>query len=185
MQKHWIRSFHFKVVSLFTKCRAFRWSWLHSVRNKHNRTCSPFFILGRGGGWSLPRRDTHTGILNNCLKSSSCNVQFNVPRIVFKITTIGIQKKPCVCVWLLVRSSEVGVPFHYAHMPLKTDTRQKDKWRQKLYTCTDMMKTLRHAHRHAHWPHSVSVHILTPIIMTNQIKKCIQFYLFTLPHVIQ
>ena len=67
MQKHWIRSFHFKVVSLFTKCRAFRWSWLHSVRNKHNQTCSPFFILGRGGGWSLPRRDTHTGILNNCL----------------------------------------------------------------------------------------------------------------------
>ena len=67
MQKHWIRSFHFKVMSLFKKCRAFRWSWLHSVRNKHNRTCSPFFILGRGGGWRLPRRDTHTGILNNCL----------------------------------------------------------------------------------------------------------------------
>ena len=40
-------------------------------------------------------------------------------------TDLGIQKKPCVSVWLLVRSSEVGVPFHYAHMPLKTDTRQK------------------------------------------------------------
>ena len=36
-----------------------------------------------------------------------------------------IQKKNCVSVWLLVRFSEVGVPFHYAHMPLKTDTRQK------------------------------------------------------------
>ena len=54
--------------------------------------------------------------------------------------------------------------------------------RQKLYTCTNMMKTLRHAHRRTHWPHSVSVHTLTPIIVTNQIKKCIQF-LFTLPHV--
>ena len=42
-------------------------------------------------------------------------------------TDLGIQKKhtPCGSVWLLVRSSEVGVPFHYAHMPLKTDTRQK------------------------------------------------------------
>ena len=37
--------------------------------------------------------------------------------------------------------------------------------------------TERHAHERAHWPHSVSVHILTPIIVTNQIKKCIQFYL--------
>ena len=42
-------------------------------------------------------------------------------------TDFGIQKgkKPCVSVWLLVRSSEVGVPFHYVHLPLKTDTRQK------------------------------------------------------------
>ena len=96
------------------------------------------------------------------------------------LTDLDIQKKTCVCVWLLVRSSEVGVPFHYAHIPLKTDTRQKDKWRQKLYTCTDMTKTLRHTHRRAHWPHSISVHTLTPIIMTNQIKKCIHFYLFFL-----
>ena len=34
-------------------------------------------------------------------------------------TDLGIQKKSCVCVWLLVRSSEVGAPFHYALMPLK------------------------------------------------------------------
>ena len=40
-------------------------------------------------------------------------------------TDLGIQKKTCVSVWLLVRSSEVGALFHYAHMPLKTDTRQK------------------------------------------------------------
>ena len=31
-----------------------------------NRTCSLFLILGSGGGWRLPRRDSHTGI-NNCL----------------------------------------------------------------------------------------------------------------------
>ena len=31
-----------------------------------NRTCGPFLILGSGGGWRLPRRDTHTGI-NHCL----------------------------------------------------------------------------------------------------------------------
>ena len=37
-------------------------------------------------------------------------------------TDLGIQKKTCVCVWLLVRSSEVGAPFHYALMPPKTDT---------------------------------------------------------------
>ena len=37
-------------------------------------------------------------------------------------TDLDIQKKKknCVSVWLLVRSSEVGVPFHYALMPLKT-----------------------------------------------------------------
>ena len=46
----------------------------------------------------------------------------------FKITTIDrpwYPEKPSVSVWLLVRSSEVGVPFHYALVPLKTDTRQK------------------------------------------------------------
>ena len=38
----------------------------------------------------------------------------------------GIQiEKTCVGVWLLVCSSEVGAPFHYAQIPLKTDTRQK------------------------------------------------------------
>ena len=39
--------------------------------------------------------------------------------------TLVSRKKPCVSVWLFVRSSEVGVPFHYALMPLKIDTRQK------------------------------------------------------------
>ena len=32
--------------------------------NKCNRTRGPFLILGSGGGWRLPRRDTHTGINN-------------------------------------------------------------------------------------------------------------------------
>ena len=35
------------------------------------------------------------------------------------------KKRTCVSVWLLVCSSDVGVPFHYTHKPLKTDTRQK------------------------------------------------------------
>ena len=34
-------------------------------------------------------------------------------------TDLGIQKKSRVSVWLLVRSLEVGVPFHYAHMLLR------------------------------------------------------------------
>ena len=57
-----------------------------------------------------------------------CAFQCQVPRVVFKITTIDrpwYPEKTCVSVWLFVRSSEVGVPFHYALMPLKTDTRQK------------------------------------------------------------
>ena len=41
-------------------------------------------------------------------------------------TDLGIQKNPVFSsVWLLVHSSQVGVPYHYAHMSLKTDTRQK------------------------------------------------------------
>ena len=40
-------------------------------------------------------------------------------------TDLGIQKKTCVSVWLLVCSSEVGVTFHYAHMPSKTDAKQR------------------------------------------------------------
>ena len=55
-------------------------------------------------------------------------MHFNVPRVVFKITAIDKperKKNTCVSVWLLVRSSEADVPFHYAHMPLETDTRQK------------------------------------------------------------
>ena len=69
-------------------------------------------------------------------------------------TDLGIQKKKkkrkkktCVSVWLLVRSSEAGVPFHYAFMPLKTDTRQKIRGdRRCTHQCTNMTKTLRHAH---------------------------------------
>ena len=41
-------------------------------------------------------------------------------------TDLGIQKNPVFSsVWLLVHSSQAGVPYHYAHTPLKTDTRQK------------------------------------------------------------
>ena len=48
-----------------------------------------------------------------------------------KITTIDRlwypekKRKKTVSVWLLVLSAEVGVPFHYALVPLKTGTRQK------------------------------------------------------------
>ena len=54
------------------------------------------------------------------MSSSSRCVQIHYNRL-----TLVSRKKTCVCVWLFVRSSEVGVPFHYALMPLKTDTRQK------------------------------------------------------------
>ena len=119
-----------------------------------NRTCGPFLILGSRGGWRLPRRDTRTGI-HNCLWSTSCGVPFNVKFLALcskslQSTDLAIQKKTCVCVWLLVRSSEVGAPFHYALMPLKTDTRQKISGDRSWYTCTNMTKTLRHAHKRAH-----------------------------------
>ena len=58
-----------------------------------------------------------------------------------QLTDLGLQKKTCVSVWLLVRSSEVGVPFHYALMPLKTDTRQKirgDTYRHDENTVTEV-----------------------------------------------
>ena len=98
-------------------------------------------------------------------------------------TDLGIQKKQqhlCVSVWLLVCSSEVAVPSHYAHMPLKTDTRQKIRgdrscthvptWRKHWGTLTDA--------RTDHTPSQYIVFTITPIVVTNQIKKCIQlFYL--------
>ena len=63
---------------------------------------------------------SHPHVVCLSLSSSSRCVQnhFNRPTLVSR-------KKTCVHVWLFVRSSEVGVPFHYAFMPLKTDTRQK------------------------------------------------------------
>ena len=69
-----------------------------------------------------------------------CAFQCQVPRVVFKITTIDRpwypeKKEPCVSVWLFVRSSEVGVPFHYALMPLKTDTRQKIGETEVVHMC--------------------------------------------------
>ena len=74
-------------------------SWAHSSS------------LGLAGGWRLPRRDmrTHNGI-NKDLKSSSCSEHFNVPHVVFKITTmdrLGIQRKPCVFGCLLALQSRV------------------------------------------------------------------------------
>ena len=118
-------------------------------------------------------------ILSLSVSSSSRCVQnhYNPPTLVSRR-----EKKTCVSVWLLVRSSEVGVPFHYVHLPLKTDTRQKIRGdRSCTHVPTWLTKTLKLAHRRAHWPQSVSVHTLTPIIVTNQITKCI--VLFTLPHV--
>ena len=55
-------------------------------------------------------------------------MRFNIPCVLFKITTIDrpwYPGKPCISVWSLVCSSEVGVPFYYAHMPVKTDIRQR------------------------------------------------------------
>ena len=95
--------------------------------------------------------------------------------------TLVSRKKTCVSVWLLVCSSEVGAPFHYALMPLKTDTRQKiggDKSCTHVPTWQKHWGTLTNT-RTDHTPYSV--HTLTPIIVTNQIKK--HLVLFTLPHV--
>ena len=93
-----------------------------------NRSWSLCLILGPGGGSRMPERDAHNRI-HNYLWSSSCSVHFNVPRVVFKITTIARpwypKKQPCVSAWLLVSSSEVGVPFHYAYMATTRGTRQK------------------------------------------------------------
>ena len=87
------------------------------------------------------------------VSSSSCSVPFNVKFLTLcskslQSTDLGIQKKnTCVSVWLLVHSTEVGVPFHYALTPLKTDTRQQISGDRG---CTDMTKTPRHAHKRAH-----------------------------------
>ena len=64
---------------------------------------------------SLP----HVVCLSMSSSSRCVQIHYNRPTLVSRKTTT------CVCVWLLVRSSDVGVPFHYALTPLKTDTRQK------------------------------------------------------------
>ena len=98
-----------------------------------NRTCGPFLILGSGGGWRLPRRDTHNGYKYTIVSSHPHVVCLSMFLALcsksLQSTDLGIRKKikkhTCGSVWLLVRSSEVAVPFRYALMPLKTDTRQK------------------------------------------------------------
>ena len=92
------------------------------------------------------------------MSSSSRCVQnrYNQPTLVSRKK----KKKNCVSVWLLVRSSEVGAPFHYALMPLETDTRQKisgdrscthvPTWRKHWGTLTD-----------ARTDHTPSQHILS------------------------
>ena len=78
---------------------------------------------------SLP----HVVCLSMSSSSRCAQNHYNRPTLVSK------NNNNCINVWLLVRSSEVVVPFHYAHMPLKTDTRQKISGdRTELYTCTDM-----------------------------------------------
>ena len=94
-----------------------------------NRTCSPFLILGSGGGWRLPRRDTQMEYtIISSLPHVVCLSMSRSLRCVqnhYNRPTLVSRKKTCVSIWLLVRSSEAGVLFHYALMPLKTDTRQK------------------------------------------------------------
>ena len=123
-----------------------------------DQTWSPFLILRSGGGRRFPRsRDTHCGI-NNYLLSFSCRVHFNMPRVVFKITTIrtdfDIQKKtmkkPNLSVFaccLLLRGNLCRFTMRLCQL---NQTLDEDKWGQKLYTCTDMKKTPRLAHRRAH-----------------------------------
>ena len=102
-------------------------------------------------------------------------MHFSFPRVVFKTTTIDwpwYLEKKCVS-WLLVCSPEVGALLHYAHMPLKTDTRQK-----RDRSCTHVPTWWKHwgTHRCAHWSCSVSVHTLIPIIVTDQ-RNAYSFYL--------
>ena len=73
-------------------------------------------------------------------------MHFSVSCIVFKITTINWpwyleKEEKNVSVWLLVCSSEVGVSFHYAHVPVKTDTRQKIKGNR---SCTHVLTWWKH-----------------------------------------
>ena len=102
-------------------------------------------------------------------------------------TDLGIRKnnnkKPCGSVWLLVRSSEVAVPFHYAHTPLKTDTRQKIRGDR---SCTHVPTWRKH------WgtPHTETRALTTLRVSTyshshygDEPNKEMHTILFTLPHV--
>ena len=90
-------------------------------------------------------------------------------------TDLGIQKKTCVSVWLFVRSSEVGVPFHYALMPLKTDTRQK--------ISGDMTKTLMHAQSQTCALTTLCLSTYSHSHYSDEPNKEMHTVLFTLPHV--
>ena len=66
IQSHWhtakVQSQRIAIVSEALGTRLI----IRSPTRVCNRTCGPFLVLGSGGGWRLPRRDTHNGI-HNCL----------------------------------------------------------------------------------------------------------------------
>ena len=81
-------------------------------------------------------------------------------------TDLGIQKKTCVSVWLLVCSSDVGVLFHYAHnTPLKTDTRQKIRETEVVHMHTHVLTWRKHRGTltltDAHTDHTSSQYMLS------------------------
>ena len=79
------------------------------------------------GGWRVPRRETRIRIMiSGLLRVVSISMFLALCLKSLQSTDLGIQKNPVFSsVWLLVHSSQAGVPYHYAHTPLKTDTRQK------------------------------------------------------------
>ena len=122
---------------------------------------------------SLP----HVVCLSMSSSSRCAQNHYNRPTLVSK-------NNNCINVWLLVRSSEVVVPFHYAHMPLKTDTRQKISGdRSCTHVPTWLTKTLRHAHRRAHWPHVLRLSTYSHSHYSDEPNKEMHTVLFTLPHV--
>ena len=56
---------------------------------------------------------------------SVCRFTMHLCQLNQKNTHTHTKHNQTVSVWLLVCSSEVGVPFHYAHMPIKPDIRQR------------------------------------------------------------
>ena len=123
----------------------------------------------------VSRRHPHVVCLS--LRSSSS------PRCVqnhYNRPTLVSRKKSLLV--LFVRSSEVGVPFHYALMPLKTYTRQKIRGDR---SCTHVPTCRKH------WGTLTDARTLTTLRLStysyshysDEPNKEMHTVLFTLPHV--